>query len=106
MERAGSRSARPPTGRRMISEVGEKGPYRAVGPPVDLARCRGVVATEQHRLVERSRHDQPVELAGGEHRVGRVESALASQFGEGVAERGDRAPRAQLVEGPADVREL
>jgi hypothetical protein len=48
---------------------GEEGAYAGVGVPVELGAGGRVILAEEHRPVERDRHDEPVEVCGGELRV-------------------------------------
>ena len=48
---------------------GEEHPHPRPHVPIEFGAGRGFLAAEQHRLVQRAGHDQPVEVRGGELRV-------------------------------------
>src|SRR5215218_6459612 len=87
-----------------VAVGGQERAYSAVRVPIEIGRCGRLVAPEQHRLIDRGRHDQPVELGGGEGGVLELQHAALGETLEGGGERGDRASGAALVERAAQLR--
>ena len=63
----------------------------------------GVAA--EHHPVERSRHDQPVEVLGGRLRIVDLQGPASCQVLEGGSQRGDGARGTALVEQEPQIRE-
>ena len=85
--RCGRRAARS-----LVAVGGEKDADAGAGVAVELFGRRLVLAKE-HRPIQRDRHDQPVEVLGGERRVFELENPSVRELLEDGGERRERAPR-------------
>ena len=69
---------------------GEEGAHHGVRVSVEVGWGGGFVVAAQHRLIERDRHDQPVEVCGCEAWIVQLQHAPLGEALKGGGQRGDR----------------